>query len=280
MLFASPLYDLFVDMAVKWAVKLTGQNKILYSMAFKQHITHLALESDSIKVIRLIKNVRGLGRKPGRELSHFGHALEIWVKKKVENLCGSGCLIFLVFLASHPLQPECASHCSHLLCQHSSRAWCVTVPGAHSGHWLVRVWGSTLRGWRSLQCQRHIHCRNTPREAGLCPWFSLWSAVPSRLCPTSAWHRLRSAEHLSKVFREHSHIPISILSCPLAVTCESSVGCSSYYSWVLAGWTTMQPWGQCSQWIHPSECPWEQISFVWVNSVSSSWWNSGLQWNL
>lgn len=35
MLFASPIYDLFVDMAVKWAVKLTGENKILHSMAFK-----------------------------------------------------------------------------------------------------------------------------------------------------------------------------------------------------------------------------------------------------
>lgn len=58
-------------------MKLTGQNKILYSIAFKQLITHLALESDGIQIIRVLKNVKGVGRKPGREFSHFGHTLEM-----------------------------------------------------------------------------------------------------------------------------------------------------------------------------------------------------------
>lgn len=167
--------------------------------------------------------MKGVGRKRGRGLSHFGHSLEIWVKKKMENLWkGSGYLIFIVFLASHPLQPVCASHCSHLLCQQSSRAWCITA-GCSVGEGL---------GGAHWEAGAHCNAKGTSiaktqpgRRTGLCPCCSLWSAVCRPGCapplPDTSWDLQSICQ------RSLENIPINILGCPLAVTCEGSMGCSS-----------------------------------------------------
>lgn len=154
-LFASPIYDPFVDMAVKWAVKWTGQNKILHSVAFKQHRVpaHLALEGDSVKAVRsqhVLKNVKKMGGKPGRGLSHFGHPLEIWVKKRWREPLKSFRLLDFHRLSGQaspsawtsstvswylPLQPSLAPAQQRGLMYHC--AWCSQQVLAVGGFWVV-----------------------------------------------------------------------------------------------------------------------------------------------
>lgn len=97
-----------------------------------------------------------------------------------------------------------------------------------------------------LQCQRYIHCKITARE-GQWPVTSFFPLIclPSSLCPTPDSWDLQSICQ-----RSLEKVPLSLLSCPLAVICESSVGCSSCYSCILAGWTNMQPRGKYSQWAY------------------------------
>lgn len=112
---------------------------------------HLALGSDSIKLARsqhVLKHLRGMGGEPGRGLSHFGHPLEIWVKKSWrEPLKWLRLLDFCRFSGQaspqleHPLQSVGAFPCSLHSCQRGSVLCCVTVCGAHSGPQLLMVSG-------------------------------------------------------------------------------------------------------------------------------------------
>lgn len=137
--------------------------------------THLPPESDSIKVVRfqhILKNVKWVCGELGRGLSHFGHPLEMWVKKRwreplkkcrlldFHRLSCQACPTAWTSSAVSwclPLQPSLVSAQQHGLTCH-----CVPVLAAGPGYWWFL--GRKLRGWHSLQCQRYIHCKTTARE--------------------------------------------------------------------------------------------------------------------
>lgn len=97
-------------------------------------------------------------------------------------------------------------------------------------------------GFGGARWEAGVHCtakdtsdaKTQPgRMTGLCPCFILWSAMCHPGCapplPDTSW----DLQNLCQ--RSLENIPITILSCPLAITCESSVGCSP----PVARWTSV-----------------------------------------
>lgn len=140
-----------------------------------------------------------------------------WRKDGENPWRSSGYLIFIGFHArpapqlEHPLQSAGAFHCSLHWCQHSSTAWPVTVRQCLQQ--ALAIDGFWVGNWEAgIHCSAKGTSIAKPQQGrviSLCPCFPLWSAVFHPACapPLPAWHQLRSAEHLPKVFRKGSFKP-------------------------------------------------------------------------